>query len=107
MATFFCEDDYRAYLSLLVERRGRHNVALRSYCLMPNHVHLIVVPGSADGLRRGIGEAHRRPRPTAEGENSMASPEFSGFQIVWRPRISGPWWKIIRGATRPGGKDLF
>ena len=75
MATFFCEDDYRAYLSLLVERRGRHDVALRSYCLMPNHVHLIVVPGSADGLRRGIGEAHRLPQPTAEGENSMASPD--------------------------------
>jgi putative transposase len=27
---------------------------------MPNHVHLIAVPDSADGLRRGIGEAHRR-----------------------------------------------
>jgi len=28
--------------------------------LMPNHVHLIAVPESADGLRRAIGEAHRR-----------------------------------------------
>ena len=27
---------------------------------MPNHVHLIVVPQSAEGLRRAIGEAHRR-----------------------------------------------
>jgi len=27
---------------------------------MPNHVHLIAVPESEDGLRRGIGEAHRR-----------------------------------------------
>jgi putative transposase len=27
---------------------------------MPNHVHLVVVPASEDGLRRGIGEAHRR-----------------------------------------------
>jgi putative transposase len=27
---------------------------------MPSHVHLIVVPKSQDGLRRGIGEAHRR-----------------------------------------------
>jgi len=31
-----------------------------AYCLMPNHVHLIVVPESEDGLRRGLGEAHRR-----------------------------------------------
>jgi putative transposase len=27
---------------------------------MPNHVHLIVVPGEEVGLRRAIGEAHRR-----------------------------------------------
>ena len=27
---------------------------------MPNHVHLIVIPESEDGLRRAIGEAHRR-----------------------------------------------
>ena len=27
---------------------------------MPNHIHLIAVPQSADGLRRAIGEAHRR-----------------------------------------------
>src|SRR5713226_7881727 len=27
---------------------------------MPNRVHLIAAPQSADGLRRGIGEAHRR-----------------------------------------------
>lgn len=31
-----------------------------AYCLMPNHVHLIVVPESEEGLRRGIGAAHRR-----------------------------------------------
>ena len=35
-------------------------VAIWAYCLMPNHVHLIAVPESADGLRRAIGEAHRR-----------------------------------------------
>jgi putative transposase len=58
--TFFCDDDYREYLSLLVEWCGRCGVRIWSYCLMPNHVHLIVVPSSADGLCRGIGEAHRR-----------------------------------------------
>ncbi|MDY7033785.1 MAG: transposase [Thermodesulfobacteriota bacterium] len=31
-----------------------------AYCLMPNHVHLIAVPASEDGLRKAIGEAHRR-----------------------------------------------
>jgi putative transposase len=35
-------------------------VEIWSYCLMPNHVHLIAVPKTEDGLRRAIGEAHRR-----------------------------------------------
>ena len=30
------------------------------YCLMPNHVHLIAVPSSEDGLRWAIGLAHER-----------------------------------------------
>jgi putative transposase len=35
-------------------------VEIWAYCLMPNHVHLIAVPQSEDGLGRAIGEAHRR-----------------------------------------------
>ncbi|MEN8129772.1 MAG: transposase [Pseudomonadota bacterium] len=35
-------------------------VKVWSYCLMPNHVHLIVVPGEGSRLSRAIGEAHRR-----------------------------------------------
>jgi len=35
-------------------------VEICAYCLMPNHVRLIAVPQSADGLRQAIGEAHRR-----------------------------------------------
>jgi len=58
--TFFCDDDYQAYLDLMAEWCGEHKVEVWAYCLMPNHVHLIVVPKSADGLRRAIGEAHRR-----------------------------------------------
>jgi REP element-mobilizing transposase RayT len=30
-----------------------------AYCLMPNHVHLVMVPDQEDGLRAALGEAHR------------------------------------------------
>ena len=60
MEVFFQEADYREYLSLMAEWCNRCKVKIWSYCLMPNHVHLIAVPESADGLRRAIGEAHRR-----------------------------------------------
>ena len=39
---------------------AKHVVEIWAYCLMPNHVHFIAVPGSKDGLCRAIGEAHRR-----------------------------------------------
>jgi len=58
--TFFCEDDYRYYKKLMAEWRSKFGVEIWAYCLMPNHVHLIAVPESEDGLRRAIGEAHRR-----------------------------------------------
>jgi putative transposase len=60
MQTFFSDEDYRAYLSLLGEWCGKCGVAIWAYCLMPNHVHLIAVPENEESLRRGIGETHRR-----------------------------------------------
>jgi len=58
--TFFCAEDYASYLELMSQWCREHGVQVWAYCLMPNHVHLIAVPQSADGLRRAIGEAHRR-----------------------------------------------
>ena len=58
--TFFCNEDYLLYLDLMAEWCKRCGVTVWAYCLMPNHVHLIAVPEMEDGLRRAIGEAHRR-----------------------------------------------
>jgi putative transposase len=57
---FFGDDDYEAYRALLAESCRAAGVAVWAYCLMPNHVHLILVPSDADGLRAALGEAHRR-----------------------------------------------
>jgi putative transposase len=58
--TFFSAGDYQAYLDLMAEWCRRCGVTVWAYCLMPNHVHLIALPESESGLRRAIGEAHRR-----------------------------------------------
>src|SRR6267142_4462216 len=58
--TFFSNDDYLLYVSLMAEWCHRCRVEVWAYCLMPNHIHLIAVPTTPDGLRRAIGEAHRR-----------------------------------------------
>jgi putative transposase len=60
MPTFFCDEDYQTYISLMAEWCRKCGVEIWAYCLMPNHVHLIAVPEHDGGLRCGIGEAHRR-----------------------------------------------
>ena len=58
--TFFCEDDYKTYMDFMSELTRKWRVEIWAYCLMPNHVHMIAVPESEEGLRAAIGEAHRR-----------------------------------------------
>lgn len=58
--TFFCDEDYLAYLELMAEWCRKSQVSIWAWCLMPNHVHLIAVPQDETGLARAIGEAHRR-----------------------------------------------
>jgi putative transposase len=57
---FFSDADYAAYVELLAEWSCEYGVEIWSYCLMPNHIHLIAVPSSEDGLRRAIGQTHQR-----------------------------------------------
>jgi putative transposase len=60
METFFDDEDYEVYISQMAEWCSSSGLEVWSYCLMPNHVHLIVVPDKEESLAKGIGEAHRR-----------------------------------------------
>jgi putative transposase len=58
--TFFSPDDYRYYLDLLWNRKADVGISVWAYCLMPNHVHLVVVPETNQSLSRFLGPAHRQ-----------------------------------------------
>jgi len=60
LPTFFGDEDYQAYLALMAEHCAACGVAIWAWCLMPNHVHLVAVPKTAEALARALGEAHRR-----------------------------------------------
>jgi len=47
-AVFIDSSDYEFYLANLVELKSHYNVGVYAYCLMTNHVHLVLVP-FADG----------------------------------------------------------
>jgi len=59
-AIFFEDGDQEIYLDLLAEQTLKADVAVWAYCLMPNHVHLILRPTRSDDLGRAVGETHRR-----------------------------------------------
>jgi len=75
--TFFEENDYALYESLLSEAARKAEAEIWCYCLMPNHVHIIITPSDQDGLRRTFADAHRR---------------YTGY-INTRMRVTGHLWQ--------------
>jgi putative transposase len=57
--TFFEDGDYALYRNLLAANCRNAGVEVWAWCLMPNHVHLILVPSDPDGLRRALARVHR------------------------------------------------
>ena len=56
----FLEDgDQDVYCDILAEQLRRASVEVWAYCLMPNHVHLILRPRDGAGMARALGEAGR------------------------------------------------
>ena len=56
--TFFSDHDYAAYRDLLSDRCKAHGVQVLAWCLMPNHVHLALVPSTEASLGTALGETH-------------------------------------------------
>ncbi len=88
--TFFGEEDYRHYLELISRFCRAEQVAIWAYCLMPNHVHLIVVPRSAE--RACIAPSARHIAGTRGGATSVRAGEGACGKVA-SPRSS--WTKII------------
>ncbi len=60
MPVFFSKSDREEYLELMAISAERFGLEFWAWCLMKNHVHLLVVPKRAESLAKGIGDAHRR-----------------------------------------------
>lgn len=56
---FFSPEDKRLYLEILALQKKLFCVEVWAYCLMDNHVHLIVVPKEEGSLTQAIGETHK------------------------------------------------
>lgn len=81
--TFFEEGDYALYRDLLAQSAEKAGAEVWAYCLMPNHVHIVIVPADEDGLRRSFADTHRR---------------YTGY-INARHRWTGHLWQGRFGAV--------
>lgn len=120
-------DDYALYRDLLAERCKANGVECWAYCLMPNHVHLILTPATPDGLPRAVGEAHRRyaaffnARARVTGhlfqgrfasvamdeEHLLAALRYLAFNPVWARLVASPrdWLQASVRAHLSGRDD--
>jgi putative transposase len=57
---FFGEEDYRLYLGLLSHYAPAAGVRILSYCLMPNHIHIVAIPARENSLEEGVGRVSQR-----------------------------------------------
>jgi len=55
---FFTDDDRETYLHVLASQATRHGLSIYAYCLMSNHVHLVVVPVGETSLAKGVGRTN-------------------------------------------------
>ena len=81
--TFFGDDYYALYRDLLATHCRDADVEVWAWCLMPNHVHLILTPSDPDGLRRALSRVHRT---------------YAGV-IQTRRKRSGHFWQGRFGAV--------
>ena len=59
-AVFFTDADRHVYLGWLREYAEKYQVDILAYCLMTNHVHLVAVPATGDGLQQLLKPLHMR-----------------------------------------------
>jgi putative transposase len=57
---FFDDQDRQAYLQWLGEYAVKFDVEIAAYCLMTNHIHLILIPPAEDGLQNLLKPLHMR-----------------------------------------------
>ncbi len=57
---FFVEEDRRTYLRWLSGYCQKYEVNVLAYCLMTNHLHLVMTPTTADGLQQVLKPLHMR-----------------------------------------------
>lgn len=96
---FAVADDYARYLEWLTQYGKQHKFEIWAYCLMPNHVHIVGVPGTDDALASvfrivNMLYSHQR-RPVVPAETMISS-------CGWRRFSAGDSLPFLQAVPAPG-----
>lgn len=75
---FYTAADSQGYRARLAESCAAAAVTCLAYCLMPDHVRLVLVPSDEDGLRRALADLHRRHARELRRRESLVGPLWQG-----------------------------
>jgi putative transposase len=88
---FYSDEDYALYMRLITESCTSAKVTCLGFCLMPNHLHLILVPADEDGLRAALSKANRA---------------YAGI-INGRRKVKGHFWQGRYGSVPMDDAHLY
>ena len=108
-ATLFATpDEYAAFVALLGEAQAEQSMPLLSYCVMPNHWHLVLLPERDGDLSRFVGwltlthtqRRHARLRTTGSGHAYQG--RFKSFPVEADEHFLTVCRYVERNALRAG-----
>ena len=77
-ALFWSNSDRRRYLRLMAEACERHAVSCVAWCLMENHVHLVLIPPTSDALRAIMASVQTSYSQAVNREQKLSGHLFQG-----------------------------
>ncbi len=96
---FFTDDDRNIYLGWLKEYCSKHGVDILAYCLMTNHVHLVAVPNTEEGLQRVFKPLHMRYAQRINRDRGWKGHLWQG-RFFSSPLDDAYLWSAIRYVER-------
>jgi putative transposase len=93
------DNDRLAYLSIVGQHAKQRGLSIRAYCLMPNHVHLVVVPLRRDAMARVLRDAQGRYASYLNTRQGADGHVWQG-RYYSCPMDEGHLWNAIRYIER-------
>lgn len=85
---FMSEEDYRMYLRITKKAKRKYKVLIYAYCLMPNHIHLLIEANPPQNMSKFMQWLNR-------GYTAYFNTRYKKIGHLWQGRFKGK--PILKG----------